>query len=127
MKIYVAASFEQKEEAKKLHNVLTNAGHTITLDWTTHKLLADAPNIEVLSRQYAIDDVEGVMAADVYVLILGERKSAGSHIELGIALGANIKHIYILGEVKDFTLFYKHPRVKNLLDVESLIKELSKT
>jgi hypothetical protein len=36
-RVYVAASFEQREEVRDLHAQVVEAGHTITADWTTHK------------------------------------------------------------------------------------------
>lgn len=122
MKIYVASSFEQKEATKQAHELLERAGHEITLDWTTHKWLngEDDDQKEVLYREYAVADVEGVMAADVFILLLGERKSAGAHIELGIALGA-MKRIFLVGEIKDETLFYWHPRVEKVKETNSIV------
>jgi len=125
MKIYVAASFEQKEEVRRAQRIPIQAGHEITLDWTAHKQIAHSPNSEELSRQYAVDDVEGVKSADAYVLLLGDRKSAGAHIELGIAIGASLEHIILVGEIKDFSLFYMHSQVKNLPDIASVVELLN--
>ena len=124
MKIYVASSFEQKNDTIEAHRKLREAGHEITLDWTTHKEIEAIQNDKKLAIDYAVQDVGGVLNADTYVLLLGDRKSAGAHIEFGIALGAKLKNIYLVGEVKDPTLFYEHPSVKHVTSIEDLIKEL---
>lgn len=126
MKFYIASSYELKQETKKAQEMIKQAGHTITRDWTTHLEVAHAPNSEQLSRDYAVEDVASVKEAEVFVLLLGDRKSTGAHIELGIAIGANLPRIYLVGEVKDFTLFYKYPGIKCIDSVEGLLAELPK-
>lgn len=123
-RIYVAASFEQKSEVKALFKKLEAAGHTITTDWTTHKEIASLESEEEresLKRQYAIEDTDGVTSASVYVLLLNNRKSTGAHIELGIALGAQISRICLIGEVDESQLFYSHPSITKLPNIDAFI------
>lgn len=124
MKIYVASSFEQREETKDAHTALLEAGHEITLDWTTHRWLKDSPEAEGLYKEYALSDVQGVLDADVYILLLGSRASTGAHIELGIALGSNKKHILIVGDIQQFTLFYRHPKITHLPTIKDAIEHI---
>lgn len=128
-KIYVAASFEQKDEVRDLFKQLKAAGHTITADWTLHKEIASLISEEErksLKRQYAIEDTNGVKQATVYALIIGDRKSTGAHIELGIALGANIPHICLIGNPDASQLFYSHPAITILPDIKSFIEYIQK-
>jgi electron transfer flavoprotein alpha/beta subunit len=124
MKFYVASSYELKHETKHAQKLIKHAGHTITGDWTTHLEIAHAPNADQLSLDYAIEDAVSIKEADVFVLLLGERKSTGAHIELGIAIGAGLTHIYLVGEMKDFTLFYKYPNIKHVNSIETILAEL---
>ena len=124
MKVYVAASFEQRDEVKDAHKQLTEAGHEITLDWTTHKFLDGHPEADKLQREYAIADVDGVLEADAYLLLLGPRKSSGAHIELGIALGAKKQHILLVGEIQQETLFYRHPTIQHVPSLKAAIQYL---
>ena len=39
-RVYVAASFEQRDEVQNLYKILEKQGHTITADWTKHKEIA---------------------------------------------------------------------------------------
>lgn len=113
-RVYVAASFEQRDEVRDLHAQLVEAGHMITADWTTHKeivSLESAEEREKLKQQYAVEDTDGVLNASVYCLLLKDRKSTGAHIELGIALGAHVELICIIGQVDESQLFYSHPDI----------------
>ncbi|MFA4820400.1 MAG: hypothetical protein WC613_05595 [Candidatus Aenigmatarchaeota archaeon] len=39
MKIYIAAPFDRKDQAKEVHRMFMREGHQISADWTTHKPL----------------------------------------------------------------------------------------
>ena len=124
-RIYIAASFEQKDQVKALLEELKSAGHTITADWTVHQEIAQLKSDgerQALKRQYAIEDTEGVASATVYALLVGERKSTGAHIELGIALGAKVPHIFLIGRPDDSQLFYTHPSIKVVPNTKTFIE-----
>lgn len=127
-RIYIAASFEQREEVRSLYKKLIEAGHKITADWTQHKELAQIESEEErrqLKVDYAIEDVDGVKTATVYALLIGDRKSTGAHIELGIALGADIGRICLIGNPDESQLFYSHPSVTIYPDTNSFIDSLA--
>lgn len=69
---------------------LIKAGHTITYDWT-----AD----EQVSTQQAMNDLNGVLTADAFVLIAESHDVTytGSLVELGMALGIGLPS-YLLGD-----------------------------
>jgi hypothetical protein len=124
-RIYIAASFEQKDQVRTLLEELKAAGHTITADWTVHKEIAGLNSNgerQALRRQYAIEDTEGVASATVYALLIGDRKSTGAHIELGIALGAHVPHIFLIGHPGDSQLFYTHPSIKVVPNTKTFIE-----
>jgi hypothetical protein len=125
--VYVAASFEQSQQVRDVYKSLAAAGHIVTLDWTSHKevrkLKSTSEKVR-LAKSYAIDDVNGVIAADVFVLLTGPRKSTGAHIELGIALGDESKQIYLVGKIIEDHIFYHHPKIKWAENIEALIKAL---
>ncbi len=126
-RVYVASSFEQKEDVRVIHRMLIDAGHEITADWTTHNEIASLESEQErksLKQQYAVEDTEGVKSATVYALLLGERKSTGAHIELGIALGASIGKVCLIGNPDESQLFYSHPAITVFPDVSSFIESL---
>ena len=107
------------------HEALRDAGHEITLDWTTHGKQSFAGKSAPRNREYAIADVEGVKAAESYVLLLGERASTGAHIELGVALGNDTtNYVLLVGEIQHSTLFYDHPKALNVATINSVVEHL---
>jgi hypothetical protein len=66
-----------------------------------------------------------VLTASVYCLLLKDRESTGAHIELGIALGAHVQLICIVGQVNETQLFYSHPDIIKLPDTDSFLKLLA--
>jgi len=126
-RVYIAASFEQKDDVKDLYKRLEKAGHTITADWTVHKeiiSLKTDQEREALKNKYVIEDTEGVKSASVLALLIGSRKSIGAHIELGIALGANTPLIVLIGKPDKSQLFYSHPSITVVPDVDAFMKLL---
>ena len=123
--VYVAASYEQREDVQSFYKRLKEHGHTITADWTTHKEIASLPTEqeqEELSRRYVIEDTNGVASAQIFILLLGERKSTGAHIELGIALGSkNVQQILLVASHLDSQLFYRHPKIKQVKNTDEAI------
>jgi nucleoside 2-deoxyribosyltransferase len=83
VRIYVASSFENKEEVRDLYTCLEILGHTITCDWTDHE---EPYNYQQL-QQWALDDAEGVEHCDALVaLIAPGRTQQGTWCEIGMAL-----------------------------------------
>jgi len=126
MRVYTAGTVEDKERIQLIQKQFRDKGHVIDVDWTTHKWVAEQPKEEQeqLFTEYAIEDVQGVREAEVFILILGNRKSVGAHIELGVALGAKVPHIYIVGQTDDPNLFYFHPNVKVVETIDTVLGEL---
>lgn len=92
MRIYVAGKYGPNTNARvrEVHTQLRAAGHVITYDWTGD---------EQVSTQQAMNDLNGVLTADAFVLIAESHDVTytGSLVELGIALGIGLP-IYLLGD-----------------------------
>lgn len=126
-KIYVASSFEDRNRTRQLHSELISAGHEITADWTTHLEIAkldDEAEKRRLRRLYAIEDIQGVISSTVFALLLGERESVGARIELGVAIGAGVHRICLIGEPKESQVFYSYPSLEVFADTDSFVKSL---
>jgi len=76
MKFYIASSLKNIENVRQVAESFKARGFQHTYDWTTH-----------WPRK-----ISGVLAADVVIVMIPAGK--GSHVELGIALGAG-KKIYL--------------------------------
>lgn len=97
MRVYVAGKFGPATNARvrEVHATLIEAGHTITYDWTTDQ---DGGG----TAQQAINDMHGVLTADVFVLVAEDHSVVycGAVAELGMALGAGLP-VYVLGDALD--------------------------
>lgn len=95
MRVYVAAPWTRKEDAKRYASALEAAGHTITKKWWEHREVPGYldPEIPIPERQeleqQATEDIKGVLAADAFVL-LNVEKSEGKAVETGVAIFASI-------------------------------------
>ena len=127
MKFYIASRFGLKEEVRVLYKTLEDKGHEIIADWTQHKTVKPYSENKELSREYAIEDINGAMNCDVFILISNEA-GTGMYTELGAAIANNIKFgtpkTYVVGEHIDRSIFYYHPSVKQMSTTEEVFKDL---
>ena len=112
MRIYVAGKWEEKHGVRIAQQMLRNAGHEITFDWTAQP---NTKNEAELDKQ-CLCDIEGVMSADALVAVLVNEdkyiwKSANRYAEIGIAIGVGIP-VYILGVPRADFLFRRCPTVQ---------------
>lgn len=81
MRVYVAGSSKEIERVRGAQAVFTNAGHTITYDWTVD-YLAQIDTLQMAGEKCT----EGVRTADLfYLCIPRHHPSIGAWVELGIA------------------------------------------
>lgn len=129
MKVYVAAKFENKEEARAAQALLREAGHTITHDWTGE----DATGITGAAlREYlttaAAGDVRGVLDADAILLIHDDR-GQGLYIEFGMALACVSGPIVVvrgLSNAARIPIFYYLPGIHHVETIEEAVALISK-
>lgn len=96
--IYIAAPWVRRDEAIEAGKQFEQAGFDVTSRWFTHKGdLTDSTGVtadpETIRRQ-ALDDIEDVQRADVFVVI-NLQKSEGKAVETGIALMEGIPIISV--------------------------------
>jgi hypothetical protein len=133
MKTYIATGFGNWEAHNRLRDALAKHGITLTYDWTDEAKAASIPafNPEVFEthariKEIAIAEVNAVLAADfVIVLLPGAR---GTHVELGVALAAGLRRVFLLMQAPDLAEappvpFYYHPNVIRL-SVEGATAEM---
>ncbi len=89
MKFYIASKIENAPAVSGLASRLKAAGHEHTYDWTVHGSI----KAEGRERLNSVGEMElaGVLAADIVVVLLPGGR--GTHVEIGIALGAGKKII----------------------------------
>lgn len=112
MKIYVASSLRNKENASALIEMCKRAGCTITYDWTGHGQI-DAKETDKIAA-VARGELQGVLDCDVLLLLLPGR--LGSHVELGAALAMK-KIVFIIGHTHNpdgSPSFYSLPEINHV-------------
>ncbi len=131
MTIYIAASFSMKEEVRAFYKQVRERGHAITVDWTDHKPTEPKKNEadRVVAEQYAVEDVEGIRNADVFLLFTDGPVGTGRYMEFGMALVAQVEKgspaIYVIGEANADSIFYYHPSVQQRNTLEEVLDELA--
>jgi len=128
MKFYIAARFAQKAKVRKLYKVLKCKGHSITTDWTLHKNLKPYDENGEIAKEYAIEDMNGVINSDVFIFITSEITGSGSAGELGAAILSQVKlgkpKIYVVGKHMGNNLFYFHPAVVRRNSIAKVLQEI---
>lgn len=111
LRVYVAgASAERHERVRPVMARLRAAGIEITHDWTEamHEAWSvedgDAMVPESMRDWYARQDRDGVMSADVVVLLAPDGPSTGAWVELGLAIGREVP-IVVSGRNARRTIF----------------------
>jgi hypothetical protein len=116
VKIYVAGSWEERAEIKIIMEKLEAEGHDVLVDWTRHGGSS--------KKKYAMEDLEGVLASELFVLVNPAVMSRGKFIETGIAL-ANGKNIYVIGK-GEIGIFEHLGRCKHFDFIEELLELMRK-
>ena len=112
MKVYVAGSWEERDEIKNVMKKLEAAGHEVLVDWTCHGGTG--------KKKYALEDFEGVVASEIFILVNPAVMSRGKFIETGIALAGG-KNIYIIGK-GEIGIFEALGRCKHFDFIEELLE-----
>ena len=113
MRIYVATSFLNRNEARRVMVLLRAAGHSITHDWTYEDPYGRVgPELQRYFGECAATDVAAVVAADA-LLVLHHERGRGMLVELGIALADPAKPILVVGAPPFAPIFYALPRVRH--------------
>lgn len=103
---------------------LQEAGHDITFNWTMIEHLRPYDTNSSASEDAAIRESQGVMNADVLV-VLSHESGVGMYVELGIAIGNGIPVRVVTNTKDSHTMFFHHPLVKRVESIEEIIKEFS--
>ncbi|WP_249866437.1 nucleoside 2-deoxyribosyltransferase [Paenibacillus konkukensis] len=88
MKFYAASSFRNIDAVRTVTKGLKEKGWSLTYDWTQGFKDATIEQFKEIGQQ----EKQAVMDADCLIIMLPAGK--GSHIEMGIALGAG-KKVYL--------------------------------
>lgn len=104
MRIYIAAPWVRRREARLASEIVEAAGHQVVSRWLTVHGGNDDPAVLAREAQNDIDDVRAVEA----LILLNYQKSEGKAVETGIALALAMP-IIVVG--KPTNIFHHLPDV----------------
>ncbi len=88
--VYIASTLSNWERVVDLRNKLSIVGVSLSYDWTSHCRVSDPD----LLRQIAINEINGIVKADVILVVAPAR--FGTHFEFGLAFGLKKKIVYLI-------------------------------
>lgn len=127
MKFYIASKLENHAKVSELRNELVKHGHCITYDWTAHCAVYGSGLARV--RDVSVDETRGVLDADVVIVLWPGGR--GTHVEMGIAIGAGKPVIFISPDsrhheaTQETCAFYHHPLVRRGWKTDDAVALLS--
>lgn len=121
MKIYVAAPWAHKNEAKDVAEFLKGEGLHVTAHWIDRPPSAYELD-PALMRSEALRDLEDIDQADA-ILYLNLKKSEGKATEMGYALAKGIP-IYAVGGTTG-NVFLHLPSIRHLASVEEFVDSVA--
>jgi hypothetical protein len=121
VKFFVSGKVGADEKVREIIKRLKEAGHVITFDWTGIPHLRPYDENALEARRAAELEAHGVREADV-VVIVPHRNGVGLYVELGIAIGSGIP-VRVISEGESRTMFFHHPLVRRVDNIEEVIAE----
>lgn len=127
MRVYIAAPWVCRDQAREAGEKFKAAGVEITEEWWNHENVeqkfdgSDESHIKNELKSQALKDVMGVFAADRFIL-LNIQKSEGKAVEQGMALAWSIP-IIAVGNFGSNVFHYLDNQYKFVGSVEEAIAE----
>jgi hypothetical protein len=126
MRIYFSTTSSDIPKARTLMRRITDAGHTITFDWTIGREDEHTMSEAELTAR-AIYDIDGVRTADLVIVYMqpkmADKGMTGAAIEMGAALVMRTP-VVVVEEEAAFDHFFKHhtaitkvPTMQDALDM----------
>lgn len=130
MKVFVSGQLGEKAAVRRAYAKFRAAGFEVTHDWTRTDNIGDKLLEREESGKRAALDIQGVIDADVYVLMSDNREvGKGMYVELGAALAMQSRtgrpDVFIVGPLNHLSVFYLHPAVRLVESVDDVVSELA--
>ena len=116
MKIYIAASWNDRETVKIISDQLSKYDIKTTCKWWTHE---DASCYSI----YAIEDKKAIEECDIFILYNTSLKTQGKMIEFGMAISLE-KKIVVIGELITSVFRFFIDYEENYFSIDSIVKRI---
>lgn len=133
VKIYVAGTLEDVTAVRAVQDAVQDAGHVLTLDWTRgpDSSVSDYATSPHAAATIARDDLQAVLDADAVLVVATQHDGRGMFVELGAAmaarsLGHGPRHVAVIGPIHHESVFYFHPSVTRVDDVDEWLAGLGR-
>jgi hypothetical protein len=130
MRVYVASKFENKEEVRRVMEMLKDKGHRISYDWTDEDGAGKTGNdLAIYLRRCALEDRHGVLNAEA-LLLINYPNGCGMFSELGMALALNwitpnaVRILVVDRDRGPDNIFFYLKEVEHYATVEDAVRSL---
>ncbi|HSE56906.1 MAG TPA: hypothetical protein VLB02_02380 [Candidatus Paceibacterota bacterium] len=123
-KWYFASRMRHQEKIKEVCDFLTAQGEQVVCRWVYEQSLAPYKQNQEKIATLAVDSIQGVIEADVFVLI-SDPEGTDMFVELGAALAAAVpaeKKIYNVGSYSKRSLLQTHPSIIHAASLPEVFK-----
>lgn len=103
------------------------------MDWTA---FPGVPSDERNARPddvtaIAVRDLDGIVNADVFILLAGVPEGRAKYAELGASIMSAVQtgrpRIYVLGKEPVHSVFFFHPTVKRMISLDDILNDIEKS
>ncbi len=120
---YIASSFQNVNKVHEIFKELKKNGYLETYDWTKNNRTSSVESLRLIGEE----ERAAVLSADFLIVLLPAGK--GSHVELGIALGAEKKVFLYAPSIEVTSLdstFYYLPEVTHVTgSIDELLMKIT--
>lgn len=125
LKFYLAGPFSEREKIRDLMRIIKEIDHRLAYDWTNHLPVKPYEENSQLAAQYAREDISGVFACDVFVLIPDKEGGTTQFAELGAAISHfTTRRIFVVGPYNNRSMIFFHPKVERVASFEEMLSQL---
>jgi len=129
MRLYVASRFVNIEKVKEIHGMAISKGWELAFDWTRFPKIDVAKKIATSSARSSTEIIS-IMNSHVFILVNCEG-GCGMYVEMGAAIASCLKTgrplVYVTGDQLDRSIFFYHPSVKVMPNVEDIFEDVENT
>lgn len=127
MRVYVSSRFDNTEQVREVNKMVLAKGWELAFDWTQFQKIDVIKNISI-SRSRSSTEIISILDSHAFILINCD-DGCGMYVELGAAITSCLKTghplIYVTGDHLDRSIFFYHPAVKVMENIEDIFEDIT--